>query len=877
MSKIIRVALIVWVCFIPNAVFGVQTTNVIVLPFDVQSVEDRSQLEAQIADVLKGHLKLEGARIIQVEQDIETLYKEGPAVIEEIRNFGAQYGSDYVIWGSLTILGQKYSLDAQLLQTFGSTPPAVFFEQGENIETLFGSVKDLSEKITVKLFKRIRVDDVLIQGSKRIESDAIKRFIKTRPGDIFSQEKLSEDLKTVYAMGYFEDVRVESEDRADGKLIIFHVVEKPTVRKVTVKGSSTIKEEEIAKNLTITTGSILNIIKIQQNIKIIESLYKEKNYHNITVSYNFNELDNNQVDVEFIVEEGEQIKIKKITFEGNSAYSEKDLKKLMSTSEKGFFSWITSSGEYVQEDLNQDAAKLNAFYLNNGYIQARVADPEVTFEDNWIYITIKIFEGPRFKVGTVDITGDIVLPKEKLMARLKIPEEEYFNRHVLQEDIIMLTDSYSDEGYAYPDIAPIVDQDRENLTVNIAYKINKGSLVYFEKININGNTRTRDKVVRRELEVYENELYSGKRLKKSIRNLHRLDFFQDIKVEPTRGSTDDKMILNLTVVEKPTGAFSFGGGYSSTENLFAMVQLSQGNLWGLGHQLSLKAEVGGTTTRYSLSYTEPWLFDIPLSAGFDLYNWTVDYDEYDRDSSGGAIRFGYPVFEYTRAYISYAYDISEIENIDDDASREIKDLEGENTTSSISTTLRYDSRDKVFNPTEGSNHSIKVEYAGFGGNIGFIKYTAETGWYFPLYKSLVLFTHGEAGYIQENGGKKVPDYEKFYLGGINSLRGFDWREISSYDDEGYEVGGDKYLQFNIELLWPIFKEAGFVGLIFFDTGDVYAQNENIDFGAMRETAGFGFRWYSPMGPLRIEYGRILDKKDTDDSDGRWEFSVGQAF
>ena len=877
MSKLFTILFLVGLYFIPCTVLGEQPVSVVVLPFDVKSIGDRSHLEIQIADMIRDHLKIEGASVIPVDEGQIVLKKESPDFMNEIEKIGIQAGSDYVVWGSLTILGRKYSLDAQLFHTFGSESPAVFFEQGDNIEGLFGTVKDLSEKITIKLFKRERVDKILVEGNKRIEADAVKRFIKTNSGDIFYQEKLSEDLKSVYSMGYFEDVRIESEDGPNGKIITFHVVEKPTVRNVSVKGSKAIKAEDLEENLTITTGSILNVIKLQQNVKIIESQYKEKNYHNIIVTYNFKELENNQVDVEFVVEEGEQLQIKKITFEGNSDFSEKDLKKFMSTSEKGFFSWITSSGEYVPEDLSQDVAKLNAYYLNHGYIQARVADPEVIFEDKWIYITIKISEGPRFKVGTVNMAGDLIKDKEELIGQVKITEEEFFNRQVVQEDIMALTDLYSDEGYAYSDIRPLIDENAENLTVNITYKINKGHQVYFEKINIYGNTKTRDKVIRRELTVYENDLYSGKRLKRSVRNLDRLDFFQDIKVEPTKGSADDKMILNLTVVEKPTGAFSFGGGYSSTENVFAMVQLSQANLFGRGQQLSLKAEVGGTTTRFSLSFTEPWLFDIPLSAGIDLYNWQVDYDDYDRDSKGGSIRLGYLLFDYTRAYISYSYDISNIEDIDDDASYEIKDLEGRNTTSTISTTLRYDSRDKVFNPSEGSNHSITVEYAGFGGNIGFIKYLAETGWYFPVYKSLVLFTHGETGYIQENSGKKVPDYEKFYLGGINSLRGFDWRDISSFDDEGNEVGGDKYLQLNFELIWPIFKEAGFVTLIFFDTGDVYEASENFDLGTMRETAGFGFRWYSPMGPLRIEYGRILDRKDDDESSGRWEFSVGQAF
>jgi len=865
------------VSFTPNAILASGAVGVMVLPFEIHSIEDRSYLQDKIPEMINDFLKREGAGILTIDSDAEIVLKHKPLIIKDIQKMGIKAGADYVIWGSLTWVGQQYSLDVKVTETLGSNPPTVFFEQGENTESLFGAIKDLSGNISVKLFKRVKVADVVIVGNKRIEADAVKRFIRTVPGDIFSAAKISEDLKSVYAMGYFEDVRVESEDRPKGKALIFHLKEKATVRKISVQGSEVLKEEKIAENLTITPGSILNIFKIQNNIKIIESLYKEENYHNINVSYTFHELENNQVDLTFVVEEGERLRIKKIRFEGNSDYSDKELKGLMKTSEKGFFSWITSSGEYVPEDLNQDTGKLNAFYLNNGYIQARIGEPDIEFKDKWIYIKIKIFEGPRFKVGNVSVSGDVIFPEKDLLEKLKIDKEVYFSRQIIQEDILLLTDLYSDDGYAYPDISPLIDQDMKNLLVSITYNIQKGKQIYLERINISGNTKTRDKVIRRELTVYESELYGGKRIKRSVRNLHRLDFFEDVKVDRSKGSADDQIVLNIHVAEKSTGEFSFGAGYSSVENVFGMVSLLQRNLFGRGQRLQLRAEVGGVTTRYTISFTEPWLFNIPLSASFSMYDWITDYDDYDKDSKGGGVTFGYPVFDYTRAYISYSYDISDVENILERASSEIKDLEGTNITSAISATLQYDSRDRVVNPTKGSNNKVTVEYAGLAGNIGFIKYLAETGWYIPLYKDFVLFLHGKTGYIHENSGKKVPDYDRFYLGGMNSMRGFDWQDISSYDDEGDQIGGDKFLQFNFEVIIPIFKEAGFNGVVFFDTGDVYKSSEDIDLWNMRKSAGYGIRWHSPMGPIRIENGYILDPKEGEDGGGRWEFSVGTAF
>jgi outer membrane protein insertion porin family len=379
--------------------------------------------------------------------------------------------------------------------------------------------------------------------------------------------------------------------------------------------------------------------------------------------------------------------------------------------------------------------------------------------------------------------------------------------------------------------------------------------------------------------VHEQELYSGQRLKRGVRNLHRLDYFEEVKVNTEKGSADDKMILKIDVKEKPTGTFSFGGGFSSVEQFFAMASINQRNLFGRGQNLGLEAHVGGTSQRYKLSFTEPWLFDIPLSAGFDIYNWNVDYSNYDKKSFGGGVRFGYPVYDFTRAYLSYGYEVSDITNIDDDASDDIKDLAGTNITSAITTSLRYDSRDRLFNPTEGQNHSLVAEFAGgpLGGDIGFAKFTAETGFYVPLFWGTVGFFHAKTGYITDIPGDKLPDYERFYLGGINSLRGFDWREVNVLDDNGDEIGGDKMVQFNLEYIFPLIKEAGLAGVVFFDTGNVYGTNENIDLGDMRETAGFGFRWFSPLGPIRLEWGHILDPEKGRGSGSQWEFSMGTAF
>jgi outer membrane protein insertion porin family len=869
------------ICYLPDNGYSQESVRVVVFPFEIHSQEDISYLKDEISGVIGKHLKEDGAIVLDPESILvlpDSTGKVRAVSINEIRALGIKNGADYVIWGSLTWIGKKYSLDAKMLKCFGEKPPDVFFAEGESIENLPGSIKGVATDISMKFFEREKVAQVLVAGNKRIEADAIKRKITTAPGDIYLAKKLADDLKSVFSMGYFDDVRIEAESGPKGKILTFQVKEKPTIRVIRIKGNRVFDDEDIKESLNIKTGSILNIFKIRSNIRRIEGLYKDKNYHNVKVAYNISQLQHNQADLEFIIEEGEKLRIKSITFEGNTNYTSKKLKGMMKLSEKGFFSWLTSSGELNREDLSQDVARLAAFYHNNGYIQARISDPHVESQDNWIDITIKIFEGPQSKVGKVDVSGDLVLPKEELTKELKIIKEKFYNREVVRNDVLVLSDLYSDEGYAYANISPLIDQSEDKSLVNITYVIDKGTQVYFEKIIIRGNTKTRDKVIRRELKVYEQELYSGKRLKRGVRNLYRLDFFEDVKVNTSKGSTEEKMILEIDVTEKPTGMFSFGGGYSNVEDVFVVTSIAQKNLFGRGQTLMLKAQMGGTTNKYTLSFTEPWLFDIPLSAGFDLYNWQTDYDTYDKDSKGAGVRFSYPVFDFTRAYLSYAFDIGNITNIDQVyASDLVKESGGENIESSLTAALSYDSRDRMFNPTEGSEHNISIQYAGIGGDIGFTKYVGKTGWYFPLFMDTVGFLHGKAGYVNKISGKKLFDYDRFYLGGMNSLRGFDWRDISPTDENGDKIGGDKFVQFNVEFLIPVFKKSGLVGVVFYDTGNVYAQGENIDLGNLRESAGYGFRWYSPLGPIRLENGYIINPKDGEGKGGRWEFTMGTAF
>ncbi len=859
-----------------------EPVRLLVVPLQVYARQADPGLAMQIVQALAARMTDAGAVVETADmapEAVAALLDGGPRAMGSL---AGQYAADYVFCGSATWIGTRFSIDGRLLEAASGISEPVFYE-GAQAEDLTHAIGVLARSLSDKIFKREKIVAIRIEGNQRIETDAIEPVIRSAVGDPYDAKALADDLKAIFAMGYFEDIRIETETVAGGKQVAFVVTEKPTVRVIHIKGNNVFDDEKVREAMTLRTGSIVNVAKIRNNVERIETLYKDKNYHNVKVDFSIVPLENNQADLEFTIEEGEKIRIEEIVFEGNEAFTAKQLKKVIKTSEASIFSWLTSSGELSQEVLNQDVGQIKAYYSNNGYIQVKVGDPVIEYKPDGIRITFKIDEGPQFKVGKVSVSGDLVKPAEELTAKLKIGKETYFNRETVRNDVLLLTDLYSDEGYAYAEIVPKVDQHAQDLTVDIDFAVSKGPLVHFEKIIIAGNTKTRDKVIRRQLEIYEQELYNGAKLKKGVRNLYRLEYFEDVKVDTAKGSTDDAMVLKLEVAEKPTGAFTFGGGYSSVEEVFMMFSVAQRNLFGRGQILQARAQLGAVTTKYSLSFTEPWLFDIPLAATVELYNWETDYDTYDKDSIGGSFRLSYPFWENTRLYWGYRLDSSDVSEITYDASDLVWQMEGKNLTSATEVGIRYDSRDRLFNPTEGAMHGISVEYAGLGGDVGFIKTEAETSVYFPLFWQTVGFVRAKGGIIEDVSGLLLPDYEKFYLGGINSLRGFRWRDLAptrpSLKDPTATsyVGGDKYVQFNAEMIFPIEKKMGVMGVVFFDTGEVFGEEESVELGQLRESIGAGIRWYSPIGPIRVEYGHILDPVEGRGETGRWEFTMGTSF
>jgi outer membrane protein insertion porin family len=854
-----------------------------VFPLRINSQENIEYIKEKISDTLLSYLEEnKGIEIIKTssfEAELNGISKDD---INEtlVMKIGTKSGADFAIWGTLTKTKKSIRLDIRTWKIDAKSSIAEFYIEGEDSNRLISQLDELAERIWLILIEKERITRISVRGNNRIEDDAIKSQIMAKEGDLFSIKTLREDIKSIYNMGYFEDVNIDRIDSPEGKEIVFIVSEKPSVKRIEIHGNRSIKKEDIEEVTDIKVHTILDFTRIENNVKNILRLYKDKEYWSAEVDYRVYYLKTNEAILDFIITENKKAKIEEIVFVGNRAFSNGELRDVIKTNKEGFFSWLTGSGVLKENVLEQDMDKLSSFYRNNGYIDIKIGKPEIIHDLNRLNITIPVNEGKEFKIGKIDIQGEEILEKEALLKDLNTISGKIFNRKLLREDIAKITDKYTELGYAFTDVVPLTSIDRDTQLVDLTFSIRKGNKVYFERVDITGNDRTRDKVIRRELKILEGDLFNKKKLSRSYQRVYRLGYFEGIDFKTQRGSADDRLKLHIKVKERPTGTLSFGVGYSSVDKIIGMINLSQSNLFGKGQKLSVAARMGGKSQYYNLGFTEPWFFDTPISAGFDIYNVKREYTDYDKKAKGGDVRFGFPITEdYTRLYLTYKHEEVEIDNIEDDAAEIIKEQEGSSITNSITNVLIRDSRDSVIFPTKGSKNSISLEYAGgfLGGTNYFTKVVGSTTWYFPIFWDTVFMSRAIIGYAQGNKGRELPIFERFYLGGMNTVRGFETYSIGPKDpDSGDIIGGNKELIFNIEYIFPLLKEAGVKGVIFFDAGNAFDDDDDYSLDQLRTSVGLGVRWYSPMGPLRLEWGYNIDPKPDEDH-SNWDFSIGTMF
>lgn len=755
-----------------------------------------------------------------------------------------------------------------------------------------------------------KIVEVAVEGNKRIEAAAILNVVRLKAGDTVYSDKTDADLRAIYKLGHFKEVIVSTKPSPKGNVLVYTVTEKAVIRDIRFDGNKELSTSKLKEVLEIKQNAIFSPKELAKSITKLKKLYQENGYYLAEITETVEKRDKNDMTVTFRINEGKKVLIRKITLEGNKAFSNSTLKGnrlllkmgIIETKEKWFMSWLTDAGTYKEEALKNDSLLIADYYLNHGYMNVKVGEPVVklTEDKEALEVTIGITEGDQYRVGNIDFKGELLETAETLHSKIKLEKGEIFNRSVVRSDIATLTDLYGDKGYAFATANPATKVDESKKIVDLSYDMEKGDLIYIERVGIAGNSKTRDKVIRREMRVKEGELFSATGMKQSKKNLMNTGYFEDVSIATPKGSSSNKMNVTTEVKEKPTGTFSIGGGYSTLDGIIGQGSIAQNNFLGLGLKANLSGSIGGKSQTYSVGLTDPYFLDSKWSFGGDIYRSERDYLDYTRRLTGADIRGGYPINDNISTFLMYKFEVKDLYNPtagyralhDDPTTAELYPL-GTSTTSAFTASLTHNNTDYRLDPSTGFINSISAEYAGVGGTNRYARYITTNTWFKPLYKKLIFSTKLELGYIHEVG-QKVPIDEKFYLGGINSLRGYKARTVSpttikrnvitdttttpyTYGDQLVYMGGNKEAFGQTELTFPLLAEFGIKGVTFFDYGNSYGENDKM-FSSILMSYGAGIRWQSPIGPLRLEYGiPVNPRSGIDNKSGRFEFSIGSMF
>ena len=725
------------------------------------------------------------------------------------------------------------------------------------------------------------IESLKIVGNKRIDESTILYYIKSKPGTILSKSQIRKDIEQIFSLGQFKDIQVDTQSQLKGLEVKFIVVEIPSIGNVEILGNSKIETNDIREKIGLRRGATFNEHIVQESKKEILKAYKEKGYFFAETRIETNRGSENLVDVVIRISEGEKVKIEKIRFSGNKAFKDKKLAEQMQTEARTWYDFLDDSGVYQKDILKLDMFRIEGFYQDNGYLRAKVLEPriDVNKKARQIHIIIPVEEGPQFRIKSLDVKGDNTVSHDDIKKSLLTKKGDIYNVSQLRQDIVTVTDLYSAKGFAYAEANPITEIDDKARTVSLSIDIDKGKKVYVGKINMLGNIKTKDNVIRREFRLKEGQLFDGTKLKRSKQRINNLNFFEDVKIDTKRGESPELIDILATVTEKPTGTFTVGAGFSNVENLIFTTSIAQNNLFGNGHRVNLTASLSSIRTNFNLGLTEPRLFDSEISLGFDAFNQDQNFLSFNSLTSGAGFRFGKNISEYENLGIGYRFENVEVSGVS--AANATTFLRNQTrTTSRVSPTYVYDSRDNFLNPSQGWRHMLRFDLAGLGG-LKFTRSRYDITYYRPLVGKLVGAGHARVSFAEGYDGDTLPVFERYFMGGPTTLRGFTIQDIGPKDLTGNPVGGSKALLLNLELQYPFTKSIR--GFVFYDRGNVYGNGpimttttKNFDLAEMRHSIGAGFRFISPFGPMGFAYGVKLDPR-TGEEIGQFHFSAGSAF
>jgi len=718
----------------------------------------------------------------------------------------------------------------------------------------------------------VLIKELTVEGNRRVQEAVILGRVKSAIGAIFNPAQLSEDVRAVFALGFFDDVQLKIEDFEGGVKVGFVVVERPFVRDVDFVGNKHVSTNELQDKIDLKLGSVYNPVDVQRARERMKEHYESEGYFEVQITPDIEKFADGDVKVVFTINEGRQMKIEEIVIRGNRGLTDKQIKNAMATQERQY--WILR-GTVQRQRLDEDVDRILQLYNDHGYIQARVESHDVTVDREKARVTINIVvvEGSQHHVASVGFTGVTLVPESEVRRQVKLKAGDVFSRSALRDSVKSIEDLYSNIGRASAEVNPKLDVQPES-KIAILFEVSEGPTVYVERINIAGNVRSQDKILRRELQMAEGEIFTLRKLQRSKQRLTNLGYFEKVEVNTAPGSDKTKIVVNIDVTERPTGLFSIGGGFSSADGILGTIDLSQNNFLGRGWLATIKIRAGANIQQGQLSFTEPWLFDRPLAAGFDLFSTQRQFLEYDYRTLGGGLRLSHPFEEFWRWHLGYRLTQDDILHVKNPQDSFLRDEEGTHITSLVSGTVGRDSRDSIQTPSKGGQLAWSTELAGLGGDHHYSKTTLFMTYFQPVWFGHIMSGRAEGGYGFGFGDERLPVFERFFLGGPNSIRSFKTRQISPTDEFGTRIGGTSEVLGNIEYLIPLPFDIRLAA--FFDIGNVYGFKTKFDLTELRKAAGGGIRWVSPFGAIRVDYGFNLDRRPGEKA-ANFHFSVGSPF
>ena len=872
---------------------------ILVLPFQINAGEDMAYLNAELPQMISQRLESKGFRVVPADKARAMAQGKGSLDLDTARALAATAGAEYAAYGVFNQLGESFTIETRLVPAKGEGSPQPLTAQGQGAINLGPAIDTLTSQMAgaVASSRGTRepltargsgsLADVQVRGMKVLDPDVVLMRLRVRKGDDPSAMTIDEDVKRVWDMGYFSDVQATLEQQAAGRVLVFTVVEKPRIDNIVVNGAGKVDKEDILSAMSTKTGSVLNEKLLAEDLQKITDLYRAKGHYLAKVTPNVEPRPTGSGAVLTLnVEEGGQLYIKEVRIDGLKGMKQSDIKDYMALKERNILSWITGSGVLKEEYLERDATAIAAYALNEGYVDVQVAPPVVDYKPDGIYITFKVDEGPRYKLGEITFIGDLIDTEARLFEIIKLAEhkktEGYFSLSVMQEDTKKLTEFYGDFGYAFAEVDAKVDRQADEHILNIAYSIQKKQKVYIRRVNIEGNQKTRDNVILREMRLADGDVYDGAKLRRSNERLNRLRYFSQVNTELVPTGVDDEVDLKVNLKEDNTGAIMAGIGYSTYYDVGVTASIMERNLFGRGYWAQLQGFFSWRRSSGTLSFTNPRLWDTDLAVGGDLYYLLDTWDNFMKETAGAAIRMAYPLGEFTTVGWGYRLERYRIYDISFWSTDIIRDYKGINWTSAVNARIIRDTTDDRVRPTKGTITTLSGEYGGggLGGNDNFIKPLAEWHGFYTWRPEHTIHLRGRVGGVFQNTGSNVPIFDRFYLGGIDTIRGFSYTDISPRDRHtGEHIGGDRMGIVNAEYVWMFQKDLGLAVVPFVDSGfNIDSKRMQIDGNTWVWTSGLELRWRSPMGDLRVAYGWPLTKNyDGNWKQGRFEFTMGSFF